>query len=114
MARGQTLTVSSSEAARPAQHIAMSMCEPLASHSRVGANQSRTPGPNDCATASRYRVRGQDAGGPHEAADLKQERNESGAVNQTQRAQHDPARYQPVRRALLRAEQGHNFRHAPI
>ena len=51
---------------------------------------------------------------PLEAADLKQQRNESRAVNQTQRTQHYPARDQPVRRALLRAEQGHNLPHASI
>ncbi len=53
MARGQRLAVSSREAARPTQHIAISMWEPLASHSTVGANQIRTAGPNDWATAAR-------------------------------------------------------------
>ena len=47
------LIASSSEAAKPAQHIAMSMDELLFSQSMVGENQSRINGPNDCATAAR-------------------------------------------------------------
>ena len=53
MARGQIFMVSSSDATKPTQHIAMSMCEPLASHSSVGANHIRMRGPNDWATAAR-------------------------------------------------------------
>jgi hypothetical protein len=36
---------------------------------------------------------------------LKEERNKRRAVNQAQRAQHNPSRYQPVHRALPGAEQ---------
>ena len=64
MARGHKFMVSSSEAARPAQQIPMTMCEPLPSHSRVGANQTRTHGPNDRATASRYLSAGKMPAGP--------------------------------------------------
>ncbi len=64
MARGHKLAVSSREAANPSQHIAISMCEPLDSQNTVGANQRRTPGPNDCATAARYLSAGRMPAGP--------------------------------------------------
>jgi hypothetical protein len=36
---------------------------------------------------------------------LKEQRNKRRAVNQAQRAQHDPSRYEPIRSALPGAEQ---------
>ena len=56
--------VSNSDAAKPTQHIAMSACEPLPTHRRVGANHKRVQGPNDCATAARYLPAGRMPAGP--------------------------------------------------
>ena len=53
MARGKTLQVTSSEAARPAQQRAMTACEPLPNQSTDGANQYRAPIPYVRATACR-------------------------------------------------------------
>src|ERR1700722_177 len=81
-------------------------------HVRAAAKpqQSRSkpkPGPWPERLRHRFQVAdcGQDTGGANQATDLKQKRNESGAIDEAQSTQHNPSWYQPVCCALFGAEE---------
>src|SRR5580693_2647145 len=61
--RGKMLKTTSTDAASPIQHTAISMCEPLDSQNNVGAYQNRAAAV-DFATLSRYSDAGRIPSGP--------------------------------------------------